>query len=404
MEEVVNYGILSLIPAILAVGLAFWTKNVVLSLIISLFVGTLIIASWNPWIAMQDMFSNYLFVNITDSGNAQTIIMMSFVGGFVALLEKSGGARAFASAIARKVKSKSTAQVCGWLGGLAIFFSDSGNSLILGPIFRPIFDRLKVSRAKLAYILDSTSSPVCILVPITGWGVYIMSIIATEFENLGIEGTDVGTFVAAIPYQFYAILALILVPLIAFGKRDFGPMVQSEVVAQQGLTEEQKAAGEEVIVSEFVSPRSAKRAESIDGTPISRPMYMKIPSAPSHTCGYLNTLLLYSRFIPASSACLPSSILGNFNMAMMTPMIRVNTPKPRNGPGTSSGAGFSPPSIIVVMNIGATVVATELMAILSVMRNAPPSGEPSTITYGLATFCSITTPIATRHMQLRNTV
>lgn len=250
MEEVVNYGMLSLIPAILAVVLAFWTKNVVLSLIISLFVGTLIIASWNPWIAMQDMFSNYLFVNITDSGNAQTIIMMSFVGGFVALLEKSGGARAFASAIARKVKSKSTAQVCGWLGGLAIFFSDSGNSLILGPIFRPIFDRLKVSRAKLAYILDSTSSPVCILVPITGWGVYIMSIIATEFENLGIEGTDVGTFVAAIPYQFYAILALILVPLIAFGKRDFGPMVQSEIVAQQGLTEEQKAAGEEVIVSE----------------------------------------------------------------------------------------------------------------------------------------------------------
>ena len=250
MEEVVNYGILSLVPAILAVVLAFWTKNVVLSLIISLFTGALIIASWNPWIGMQDMFSNYLFVNITDSGNAQTIIMMSFVGGFVALLEKSGGARAFAQAIANKVRGKSTAQGCAWLGGLAIFFSDSGNSLILGPIFRPIMDRLKVSRAKLAYILDSTSSPVCILVPITGWGVYIMSIIATEFEALGIEGTDVGTFVQAIPYQFYAILALLLVPLIAFGKRDFGPMLKSEEIAQIGLTEEQKAAGEEVVVSE----------------------------------------------------------------------------------------------------------------------------------------------------------
>lgn len=250
MEDVINYGVLSLIPAILAVVLAFWTKNVVLSLIISLFTGALIIASWNPWIAMQDMFSNYLFVNITDSGNAQTVIMMSFVGGFVALLEKSGGARAFASAIAKKVKSKSTAQGCAWLGGLAIFFSDSGNSLILGPIFRPIMDRLKVSRAKLAYILDSTSSPVCILVPITGWGVYIMSIIATEFEGLGIELNDASTFVAAIPYQFYAILALLLVPLIAFGKRDFGPMVQSERIAQNGLTEEQKAAGEEVVVSD----------------------------------------------------------------------------------------------------------------------------------------------------------
>ena len=117
MEEVVNYGILSLVPAILAVVLAFWTKNVVLSLIISLFTGALIIASWNPWIGMQDMFSNYLFVNITDSGNAQTIIMMSFVGGFVALLEKSGGARAFAQAIANKVRGKSTAQGCAWLSG-----------------------------------------------------------------------------------------------------------------------------------------------------------------------------------------------------------------------------------------------------------------------------------------------
>lgn len=113
--------------------------------------------------------------------------MMSFVGGFVALIEATGGAKAFAAAIANKVHRRSTAQTTAWLGGLAIFFSDSGNSLILGPIFRPIFDRLRISRAKLAYILDSTSSPVCILVPITGWGVYIMGIIATEFENLGIQ-------------------------------------------------------------------------------------------------------------------------------------------------------------------------------------------------------------------------
>ena len=87
MEEVVNYGALSLIPPLLAVFLAFKTKNVVLSLLVALFSGALIMASWNPWIGMQDMFSNYLFVNITDSGNAQTIVMMSFVGGFVALLE-----------------------------------------------------------------------------------------------------------------------------------------------------------------------------------------------------------------------------------------------------------------------------------------------------------------------------
>lgn len=141
-EEIVSYGVLSLIPAILAVVLAFWTKNVIISLMASLFVGCLITAGWNPWNAMQVMFSDHLFVDMTGSSNAQTIIMMSFVGGFVALIEATGGAKAFAAAIANKVHRRSTAQTTAWLGGLAIFFSDSGNSLILGPIFRPIFDRL----------------------------------------------------------------------------------------------------------------------------------------------------------------------------------------------------------------------------------------------------------------------
>lgn len=236
-EEIVSYGVLSLIPAILAVVLAFWTKNVIISLMASLFVGCLITAGWNPWNAMQVMFSDHLFVDMTGSSNAQTIIMMSFVGGFVALIEATGGAKAFAAAIANKVHRRSTAQTTAWLGGLAIFFSDSGNSLILGPIFRPIFDRLRISRAKLAYILDSTSSPVCILVPITGWGVYIMGIIATEFENLGIQTSDASAFVQAIPYQFYALLALVLVPLIALSKRDFGPMAKFETyVLENGPT------------------------------------------------------------------------------------------------------------------------------------------------------------------------
>ena len=102
-EEIVSYGVLSLIPAILAVVLAFWTKNVIISLMASLFVGCLITAGWNPWNAMQVMFSDHLFVDMTGSSNAQTIIMMSFVGGFVALIEATGGAKAFAAAIANKV-------------------------------------------------------------------------------------------------------------------------------------------------------------------------------------------------------------------------------------------------------------------------------------------------------------
>ena len=245
MEEVVNYGILSLIPAILAVGLAFWTKNVILSLLAALYAGCLVASMGNPWTAMQTMFSEHLFVDLTGSSNAQTIIMMSFVGGFVALIEATGGAKAFANAIAKKVHSKATAQIANWVGGIVIFFSDSGNSLILGPIFKPVMDRLNVSRSKLSYILDSTSSPVCILVPVTGWGVYIMGLIATEFENLGItETTDMQAFMGAVPYQFYAILALLLVPLSAASKRDFGPMYKAEVYCNQNGPKPEELAAE----------------------------------------------------------------------------------------------------------------------------------------------------------------
>lgn len=224
----INYGLLSLVPAILAIVLAFKTKNTVLALIISLFSGTLIIAGWNPWIALQDMFSEYLFVDITGGSSAQTIIMMSIVGGFVALIEKSGGAKALARTVSESIDTRVKAQVLSWIGGLAIFFSDSGNSLILGPIFRPIMDRIKVSREKLAYILDSTSSPVCILIPITGWGVYIMSLIAQEFEVLGLTESDASVFLKAIPYQFYAITALLLVPIVALSGKEFGPMAKAE--------------------------------------------------------------------------------------------------------------------------------------------------------------------------------
>lgn len=224
----VNYGILSLIPAILAIVLAFKTKNTILALIISLFSGTLIISGGNPWTALQSMFADYLFVDITSGSSAQTIIMMSIVGGFVALIEKSGGAQALARAVSKSINTRVKAQILNWVGGIAIFFSDSGNSLILGPIFRPIMDRVKVSREKLAYILDSTSAPVCILIPITGWGVYIMSIIAQEFEVLGLAESDASVFLKAIPYQFYAITALLLIPIVALSGKEFGPMAKAE--------------------------------------------------------------------------------------------------------------------------------------------------------------------------------
>ena len=118
--EVINYGWLSLIPPIVAVVLAFATRNVVLSLFISLFTGILIQVGWNPWVGLQTLFSGYLFVDMASGNNPQTVVMMMLVGGFVALIEKSGGARAFAQMVSSKINTKVKAQIASWIGGLAI--------------------------------------------------------------------------------------------------------------------------------------------------------------------------------------------------------------------------------------------------------------------------------------------
>lgn len=232
MQEVItNYGWLSLLPPIVAVVMAIKSKNVILSLFCGGLVGTLIFCMGNPFLAVKSIIGDYFFVQLTDSYNAGVIVLVIFIGGFIKLMEKSGGAQAFGKSVYRFVNTKLKAQLCAWLGGIVIFFSDLGTPLLVGPVFRPLFDKLKISREKLAWILDSTSSPVAILIPFIGWGVYIMGLIQAEFENLKINQSDYTTFVQAIPFQIYAILAIIMIPLVAFMKKDFSQMKKAESLA-----------------------------------------------------------------------------------------------------------------------------------------------------------------------------
>lgn len=232
-----NYGVLSLLPPVIAVILAIKSKNVILSLFCGGFAGVLIFCSGNPFFAVKSMIGDYLFVQLTDSYNAGVIVLIVFIGGFIKLMEKSGGAQAFSQSVYRYVNTKLKAQLCAWAGGIVIFFSDLGTPLLVGPVFRPLFDKLKISREKLAWILDSTSSPVAILIPFIGWGVYIMGLIRAEFDNIGIMESDYTTFVQAIPFQIYAILAIIMIPLVAVTKLDFSQMKKAEL-----RTERSKAA------------------------------------------------------------------------------------------------------------------------------------------------------------------
>lgn len=228
-----NYGILSLVPPLVAVILAIKSKNVIFSLFCGGFAGALILCTGNPFMAVKSMIGDYFFIQLTDSYNAGVIVLIIFIGGFIKLMEKSGGAQAFAKGVHKVIDTSLKAQICAWFGGILIFFSDLGTPLLVGPVFRPLFDKLKISREKLAWILDSTSSPVAILVPFIGWGVYIMGLIQNEFTNLGVVESDYTTFVQAIPFQIYSILAILMIPLVAFTKKDFSQMRKAELRAQQ---------------------------------------------------------------------------------------------------------------------------------------------------------------------------
>ena len=223
-----HMGLLSLIPPIIAVILAIITKNVIISLFSGVFVGVLILVGGNPLTATTGVIGDYLFPQLADGYNAAILVLIFFIGGFVALMEKSGGGAALAAASIKYIKTRTSAQISAWIGGLIIFFSDLGSPLINGPVFEKIFDKLKLSREKLAWIIDATASPVAVLVPFIGWGVYIMGLIRAEFDKLGIADSEFSTLVQVIPFQFYAILTVLLVPLIALTKLDFGPMAKAE--------------------------------------------------------------------------------------------------------------------------------------------------------------------------------
>ncbi|UOQ91877.1 sodium:proton exchanger [Halobacillus shinanisalinarum] len=223
-----HMGLLSLIPPIIAIVMALCTRNVIISLFLGLFSGILILSHYNPLNSVTTVIGDYFFVQITDSYNAGILVLLVFIGGFVALLEKSGGAVAFASKLAGLIKSRVKTQLAAWIAGIAIFFSELGTPLIIGPVFEPLFDKAKVSREKLAWIIDSTASPVSVMIPFIGWGVYIIGLINTEYGRLNITESGWSTFIHSIPYYIYPMLAVLIVPLIVITKLDFGPMAKAE--------------------------------------------------------------------------------------------------------------------------------------------------------------------------------
>ncbi len=220
----------------------------------------------DPLAATTTTISDYLVPQVMDSYNAGIIVLLVAIGGCVTMIEHSGGAESFAQYAAKLVNTRCKLQILTWISGIAVFFSELGTPLIVGPIFKPLYDKMKVSREKLAWILDSTASPVCVLIPFIGWGVYSMGLIQKEFDALQITDiTDWTAFLRAIPFQFYPILCLIIVPLVALSGREFSFMAKAEENAQKGIFSS-------------LDPDAPKIEKPFTGLPVS-PLIVALPLA-----------------------------------------------------------------------------------------------------------------------------
>jgi Na+/H+ antiporter NhaC len=223
-----DYGFLSIVPPLLTIVLAIYSKNVIFALIFGIISGSLIITNFHPFDALLNAIEDQVMAEISRGTQVQVILTTMIIGGFVNLLDVSGGARAFAKKMTTVVSTGAKAQLLTWLSGLAIFFTDSGNSLIIGPLYRSVYDQFKLAREKLAYILDTTSAPISILIPFIGWGAYIMSLIENSYAEVGLTENAFSVLLHVLPYQFYAFLALLTVPIVIFTGKDYGPMKRAQ--------------------------------------------------------------------------------------------------------------------------------------------------------------------------------
>ena len=245
-----RFGLFTLIPPIVAIVLAFITKNVVISLFIGVLSGGFILnlTGFNVFGALTQAFLDFIdraLNSLADPWNAGIIMQVLVIGGVINLVAKMGGAKAIAEALAKKAKTAKSTQLITWFLGICVFFDDYANSLIVGPIMRPVADKMKISRERLAFIIDATAAPIAGLAIISTWIGLEVSLISEGFESIGVEASGFGVFLQTIPYRFYNILILAFIVITTITLREFGPMRKAEIAARKS----KDLAGEEVVAT-----------------------------------------------------------------------------------------------------------------------------------------------------------
>jgi Na+/H+ antiporter NhaC len=241
-------GWLSLLPPLVAIALALIFKEVVVSLFAGVWLGAVMVAGFNPFMGLLRVVDTYAMPALANADHAAIVIFTLLIGGMVGIIGRNGGTHGIVERLAPYATTRRRGLLAAYGQGLAIFFDDYANTLIVGNTMRPVTDRLKVSREKLAYVVDSTSAPVASLMFVSTWIGYEISLIA---EGLRSAATSVaainpalaaelstasafGVFIDTIPYRFYPLLALFFVLMVIWTRRDFGPMYHAEMRAASG--------------------------------------------------------------------------------------------------------------------------------------------------------------------------
>ena len=210
----------SLLPPVIAIALALITKEVYSSLFIGILVGGLLYSNFSFEGTMNHVFSGGIVASLSDSYNVGILIFLVVLGTIVCLMNKAGGSAAFGRWAQKNIKSRAGAQLASILLGCLIFIDDYFNCLTVGSVMRPITDKHHVSRAKLAYIIDATAAPVCIIAPISSW--------AAAVSGFAEDGQGLNLFIRAIPYNYYALLTIFMMVALVLLNVDFGPMARFE--------------------------------------------------------------------------------------------------------------------------------------------------------------------------------
>ena len=266
LEPTLIPGWFSVLPPILAILLALIFREVITALFAGVWLGALAVAGFNPLKATGRLIDQFVVPALTDADHVAILVFSLLLGGMVGIIARNGGTMGIVESVTPFARSARRGKIATWAAGLAIFFDDYANTLIVGNTMRPITDRLRISREKLAYIVDSTAAPVAALVPISTWVGYEISLISDGLRIAAEQnpnGADVilsqnpfDLFLQTIPFLFYPILAVLFVLMTSVMNRDFGPMAEAELrAATKGELHKPGATLATDTSSELMSPK-----------------------------------------------------------------------------------------------------------------------------------------------------